>query len=71
MVKDDVHAGGRAAVDYYFIQDDGGMLCVLPMSETQEHILKLSCSKSTIVYEPYFLIACKVRISAGSAGKPY
>lgn len=26
LVKDDVHVGGRAAVDYYFIQDDGGML---------------------------------------------
>ena len=28
LVNDDAHQGGRAAVDYYFIQDDGGMLCV-------------------------------------------
>lgn len=25
LVPDDSHSGGRAGVDYYFIQDDGGM----------------------------------------------
>lgn len=41
-MKDADIAGGKAAVDFYFIQDDGGMF------------------KCTMLYEPYFYIACKV-----------
>lgn len=44
LVKDVEWPGGKAAVDYYFIQDDGGMF------------------KCTFQYEPYFYIACKVRV---------
>ena len=42
LAKDDEYPQGRAAVDYYFIQDDGGMF------------------KSTLLYEPYFYVSCKV-----------
>jgi len=41
-MKSDDWPSGRAGVDYYFIQDDGGMF------------------KVTLLYEPYFYIACKV-----------
>ncbi|GAA97490.1 uncharacterized protein L969DRAFT_83792 [Mixia osmundae IAM 14324] len=41
LIKDDLHSGGRAAVDFYFIQDDGELF------------------KATMVYEPYFFLACK------------
>ncbi len=43
-MKDSDWPGGKAAVDFYFIQDDGGMF------------------KCTLQYEPYFYIACKVRL---------
>lgn len=43
-MKDADWPGGKAAVDFYFIQDDGGMF------------------KCTLQYEPYFYIACKVRL---------
>lgn len=39
-------------VDYYFIQEDGGMF------------------KSTICYEPYFYIACRVRDVLSCSGGP-
>lgn len=42
LQPDESNSGGQAGVDYYFIQDDGGMF------------------KSTICYEPYFYIACRV-----------
>lgn len=42
IVKDPDWPGGKAGVDFYFIEDDGGMF------------------KCTLVYEPYFYIACKV-----------
>ena len=45
LVKDPDWPGGKAAVDFYFIQDDGGMF------------------KCTYLYEPYFYIACKVRVN--------
>ena len=41
--EDDDYIGGKAGVDFYFIEDDGGMF------------------KSTITYEPYFYLCCKVR----------
>ncbi|KAF9240065.1 hypothetical protein BU15DRAFT_87792 [Melanogaster broomeanus] len=41
LVKDPEYPGGKAAVDFYFIQDDGGSF------------------KCTMLYEPYFCIACK------------
>lgn len=44
LIKDADYPGGKAAVDFYFIQDDGGMF------------------KCTMHYEPYFYIACKVRL---------
>lgn len=44
LVKDPEYPGGKAAVDFYFIQDDGGSF------------------KCTMQYEPYFHIACKVRV---------
>jgi DNA polymerase epsilon subunit 1 len=44
LVKDPDWPSGRAAVDFYFIQDDGGMF------------------KCTFQYEPYFYIACKVKL---------
>ena len=43
-MKDPDWPSGKAAVDFYFIQDDGGMF------------------KCTFQYEPYFYIACKVRL---------
>ena len=42
LVTGEGTASGQAAVDFYFIQEDGGMF------------------KSTICYEPYFYIACRV-----------
>lgn len=42
VAPDETNPQGQSAVDYYFIQDDGGMF------------------KSTICYEPYFYIACRV-----------
>jgi hypothetical protein len=42
LIKDADWPSGKAAVDFYFIQDDGGMF------------------KCTLLYEPYFYIACKV-----------
>lgn len=42
LVRDDNFPAGRAAVDYYFIEEDGSLF------------------KSTLVYEPYFYLACKV-----------
>jgi DNA polymerase epsilon subunit 1 len=44
-LKDPDWPSGKAAVDYYFIQDDGSLF------------------KSTLLYEPYFVIACKVCVS--------
>ncbi|KAJ7579680.1 hypothetical protein C8J56DRAFT_1169553 [Mycena floridula] len=41
LVKDADWPSGKAAVDFFFIQDDGGMF------------------KCTLLYEPYFYIACK------------
>ncbi|TFK86426.1 DUF1744-domain-containing protein [Polyporus arcularius HHB13444] len=41
LIKDADWPGGKAGVDFYFIQDDGGMF------------------KCTLLYEPYFYIACK------------
>ncbi|TFK50458.1 DUF1744-domain-containing protein [Heliocybe sulcata] len=41
LVKDPDWPGGKAGVDYYFIQDDGDLF------------------KCTLLYEPYFCIACK------------
>ncbi|RPD65491.1 DUF1744-domain-containing protein [Lentinus tigrinus ALCF2SS1-7] len=41
LIKDSDWPGGKAGVDFYFIQDDGGMF------------------KCTLLYEPYFYIACK------------
>jgi hypothetical protein len=41
-LEDPEWPSGKAAVDYYFIQDDGGLF------------------KSTLIFEPYFYIACKV-----------
>lgn len=43
LLRDPDHPTGRAAVDYYFIEDDGGLF------------------KTTMEYEPYFCISCKVR----------
>ena len=43
LIEDDDYIGGKAGVDFYFIEDDGGMF------------------KSTITYEPYFYLCCKVR----------
>lgn len=40
-----MYPAGRAAVDYYFIEEDGNLF------------------KSTLLYEPYFYLACKVRLS--------
>lgn len=40
---DESKSSGRAAVDFYFIEEDGGTF------------------KSTVCYEPYFYIACRVR----------
>jgi len=42
VVEDENVPGGKAAVDYYFLEDDGGTF------------------KATLVYDPYFLIACKM-----------
>ena len=39
-----MYPAGRAAVDYYFIEEDGNLF------------------KSTLLYEPYFYLACKVRL---------
>ncbi|EWC45573.1 DNA polymerase epsilon catalytic subunit A [Drechslerella stenobrocha 248] len=41
-VEDENIVGGRAGVDFYFIDDDGGSF------------------KATLLYDPYFVIACKV-----------
>lgn len=49
LVKDADWQSGKAAVDFYFVQDDGGMF------------------KCTYQYEPYFYIACKVRVRIFSA----
>ncbi|KAK6349869.1 DNA polymerase epsilon catalytic subunit [Orbilia brochopaga] len=40
-MEDDNILGGKAGVDFYFIDDDGGSF------------------KATLLYDPYFLIACK------------
>lgn len=42
LIEDPDYIGGKAGVDFYFIQDDGGMF------------------KSTLTYEPYFYLCCKV-----------
>ena len=42
LIRDDNFPAGRAAVDYYFIEEDGSLF------------------KSTLLYEPYFYLACKV-----------
>lgn len=47
-MKDDTIPGGKAAIDLYFIQDDGGMF------------------KTTIPFEPYFFVGCKVSPSSSS-----
>ncbi|KAF3906314.1 hypothetical protein ABW20_dc0103392 [Dactylellina cionopaga] len=41
-VEDEDIMGGRAGVDFYFIDDDGGSF------------------KATVLYDPYFVIACKL-----------
>lgn len=40
--QDEAVAGGKQAIDLYFVQDDGGMF------------------KSTLLFEPYFFVGCKV-----------
>jgi hypothetical protein len=42
LLVDELIAGGKQAIDLYFIQDDGGMF------------------KSTLTFEPYFFVGCKV-----------
>lgn len=42
LLADELIAGGKQAIDLYFIQDDGGMF------------------KSTLTFEPYFFVGCKV-----------
>ncbi|KAF3934297.1 hypothetical protein ABW19_dt0205260 [Dactylella cylindrospora] len=41
-VEDEKIIGGKAGVDFYFIDDDGGSF------------------KATLLYDPYFMIACKM-----------
>src|SRR5437667_1041310 len=41
-IEDENVPGGRAGVDFYFLEEDGGTF------------------KATIVYDPYFLVACKL-----------
>lgn len=47
LMQSSTHATGQSAVDFYFIQDDGGSF------------------KSTVPYEPYFYVTC--RVSANGA----
>lgn len=42
LLRDEQYPAGRAAVDFYFIEEDGGLF------------------KSTLLYEPYFYLVCKV-----------
>ena len=53
VIRDPDHPSGRAAVDFYFIQNDGDLF------------------KTTFQYEPYFCIACKVRLRIRSKLGPF
>ena len=50
-MEDENIIGGKAGVDFYFIDDEGGSF------------------KATVLYDPYILIACKVRLAVWSTLK--